>query len=97
MIKKKAAAHKSGYKRTTFSITVPDAESVYVVGDFNSWDTTSHPLKKGSNGLWKRTVNLAPGRYEYRFLVDGRWENDPQCSAHTPNPFGGDNCIITLE
>lgn len=95
MIKKKAA-HKSGYKRATFTIMAPAAESVQLVGDFNSWDTASHPLKKSSNGLWKRTINLSPGRYEYRFLVDGQWQNDPQCTAHAPNPFGEDNCVITL-
>ena len=95
MIKKKAAK-KNGYKRATFTLLAPDAQSVQVAGDFNSWDTNTHPLKKSSNGLWKRTLNLSPGRYEYRFLVDGQWHNDPQCQSYIPNPFGEDNCVITL-
>jgi len=95
MIKKKAAK-KTGYKRATFTFLAPEAQSVQLAGDFNSWDTNTHPLKKVTNGLWKRTLNLSPGRYEYRFLVDGQWHNDPQCEAYNPNPFGEDNCVITL-
>ena len=95
MIKKKAAK-KTGYKRATFTFLAPDAQSVQLAGDFNSWDTNTHPLKKASNGLWKKTLNLSPGRYEYRFLVDGQWQNDPQCESYIPNPFGEDNCVITL-
>jgi len=95
MIKKKAAK-KTGYKRATFTFLAPEAQSVQLAGDFNSWDTNTHPLKKASNGLWKRTLNLSPGRYEYRFLVDGQWHNDPQCESYNPNPFGEENCVITL-
>ena len=74
----------------------PDAQSVQLAGDFNAWDTTAHPLKKAANGLWKRTLNLSPGRYEYRFFVDGQWQNDPQCKSHISNPFGEENCVLTL-
>lgn len=95
MIKKKAAK-KTGNKRATFTIMAPEAQSVQLAGDFNSWDTNSHPLKKSSDGLWKRTLTLSPGTYEYRFLVDGQWQNDPQCESYIPNPFGEDNCVITL-
>ena len=93
---KKKAAKKTGYKRATFSFMAPEAQRVQLAGDFNSWDTNAHPLKKASNGLWKRTLNLSPGRYEYRFLVDGQWQNDPQSESYNPNPFGEDNSVITL-
>jgi len=95
MIKKKAAK-KTGYKRATFTFMAPEAQRVQLAGDFNSWDINAHPLKKASNGLWKRTLNLSPGRYEYRFLVDGQWQNDPQCESYIPNAFGEDNSVITL-
>lgn len=74
----------------------PEAQSVLLAGDFNSWNPEANPLKKTSNGLWKTNVNLSPGRYEYRFLVDGQWLNDPACESYTANPFGEDNCVITL-
>ena len=83
-------------KRITFKLNAPEAQSVSLVGDFNSWNPDSHPLKKNSNGSWKTSVSLSPGRYEYRFLVDGQWHNDPECAVHTTNPFGSENCVITL-
>ena len=100
-IKKKAAsksstAKKPRSKRASFKFMAPDAQSVLLAGDFNSWDPQAHPLKKSSDGLWKININLSPGRYEYRFLVDGEWRNDPQCESYAPNPFGEDNCVITL-
>jgi len=44
-------------------------------------------------GVWKTTVTLAPGRYAYRFLIDGEWVNDPNCDEEVPNDYGSHNCI----
>jgi len=87
---------KENYKRFTFKLHAPDAERVSLAGDFNAWDPEKHPLKKSSAGLWKKMVSLAPGRYEYRFMVDGEWRNDPACTTCSPNPFGSNNCVLIL-
>lgn len=84
-------------KRITFKLHAPDAARVSLAGDFNSWDPARHPLRRFSDGLWKKMVSLSPGRYEYRFLVDGEWHNDPECTICAPNPFGSDNCVLILE
>lgn len=94
--KRKDTNKKLNHKRTTFKLMAPEAQSVLLAGDFNSWDPHVHPLKKTSNGVWKININLSPGRHEYRFLVDGQWHNDPDCESYVPNPFGGDNCVINL-
>ena len=73
------------------------AQSVQLAGDFNSWDPSVNPLKKYAKGVWKINLNLSPGRYEYRFLVDGQWQNDPQCSEHVANPFGEENCLLIVD
>ena len=80
-------------KKEAFILLAPDAKSVAVVGDFTKWELAPKALKKNKNGEWKVLVPLAPGRYEYRFLVDGQWLNDPQCAEHSPNPFGELNCV----
>ena len=95
-VNKSTTAKKPRYKRASFKLMAPEAQSVLLAGDFNSWDPQAHPLKKSSDGLWKININLSPGRYEYRFLVDGEWRNDPQCESYAPNPFGEDNSVITL-
>lgn len=66
-----------------------------VTGTFCDWQE-GYPLKREKKGLWKATLTLAPGRYEYRFVVDGEWRNDPHCTECVPNPFGTENCVLHL-
>ena len=96
-VKKKEPSKKQNHKKATFKFMAPEAQSVLLAGDFNAWEPESHPLKRTSNGLWKANLSLSPGRYEYRFLVDGQWHNDPECKSHVSNPYGDDNCVITLK
>lgn len=80
-------------KKAEFQLVAPEAQSVFVSGDFNEWDTASHPLQKGRDGVWKISFDLNPGRYQYRFVVDGEWLNDPNCESRVENPFGTANCL----
>jgi len=91
------APRKKVLKKANFALMAPEARSVQLAGDFNSWDPSVNPLKKSSNGIWKVNINLSPGRYEYRFLVDGKWQNDPQCTSCVANPFGEENCLLIVE
>ena len=83
--------------KTEFTLSAPQAQSVFLSGDFNQWDTSSHRLTKGENGLWEISLNLEPGRYQYRFWVDGEWQNDPGSPECVPNPFGTMNCLKLVE
>jgi len=83
-------------RRVNFSLDAPGADSVYLAGDFNVWDRRKHPMKMSKNGVWQKTVMLFPGRYEYRFLVDGQWINDIQNPETCPNSFGTLNNVITV-
>ena len=97
--KKRTSRGESSKKQTarkvSFTMVAPEAKNVFLVGDFNNWDINSHPLK-ASKGTWKTSVKLAPGRYEYRFLIDGEWQNDPNCTTFAPNSYGTENCVLTL-
>ncbi len=84
-------------KKTEFSLLAPDASTAFIAGNFNQWDLSSHPLKKNKQGVWKISLALDPGQYEYRFYVDGEWENDPHCHCFIENPFGTLNCLRILE
>ena len=88
---------KSANEKVIFEYSAPEAREVSLTGDFNGWDTRTNPMKRDRNGLWKTTLPLSPGRYEYRFLVDGQWENDPSCSGCVPNQLGSMNCTRTIE
>ena len=94
---KQVGSVKKATKKVNFSTVAPDAEEVLLVGDFNGWEDNPYLLKKDKRGMWKASINLEPGRYEYRFLVDGEWRNGSNCNAFVTNPYGGENCVITLE
>jgi 1,4-alpha-glucan branching enzyme len=83
--------------KTEFSVSASQAKSVFVAGDFNEWNLSLHPLKKNKQGVWKTSLALGPGQYEYRFFVDGEWQNDPNCSSFVENPFGTLNCLKILQ
>jgi 1,4-alpha-glucan branching enzyme len=90
-------SQKTGKQKVTFSYKAPNAESVLVAGDFTGWQQAPLILKKDKTGLWKKTVQLDPGKYEYRLLVDGEWRDDPQCPNRHPNQFGGTNCVCIVD
>ena len=93
MPKKSSGQTSPRAKRVRFDFNAPEAERVTVAGDFNSWDITALPMKKDKEGNWRTTLNLAPGRYEYRFHVDGAWRDDPEAHERVANPFGDQNCL----
>ena len=88
--KTKSKGGASGLAQT-FSLLAPDASSVQLAGDFTQWQERPINLQKDADGLWRATVNLPPGEHHYRFLVDGEWRDDPECTQRAPNPFGGEN------
>jgi 1,4-alpha-glucan branching enzyme len=83
-------------KKATFSISEPNAKSVKVAGDFSDWEKKAIELRRKGDGLWTATVSLPPGTYQYRFLVDGEWRDDPACSTRVSNPYGDTNCVMQL-
>ena len=83
-------------KKVTFSIDLSDAQEVILMGDFNNWDPKKHLMKKDGNGVWNKAVILPPGSYEYKFLVDGQWIEDPQNDQTCLNCFGTYNNILNL-
>jgi 1,4-alpha-glucan branching enzyme len=83
-------------KKTTFSLEAPQAQAVLLAGSFTQWELGAIALKRLKSGVWKTTVALEPGSYRYRFIVDGHWHDDPACAHHEANPFGSEDCIVTV-
>ncbi len=83
-------------KKVTFSLYAPNAGKVVVTGSFCDWDVSAHQMKKDEKGVFKKTISLSPGRYEYRFIVDGQWENDPENLNRCINSYGTENNILEV-
>jgi 1,4-alpha-glucan branching enzyme len=60
---------------TYFAVWAPDAEKVFVIGDFNNWDKASHPLApRGQSGLWEGFIpGVGPGEV-YKFHIHSRFQ-----------------------
>ena len=84
-------------RRVNFAYRAPEAGSVFLAGTFNGWNSEANPLKKDKDGVWTTSLNLFPGHYEYRFIVDGRWEDDPDCPRRRLNRFGDYDCILSMD
>ena len=83
--------------RVRFSLKAEDANKVALVGDFNGWRKDRTLLSEpAGDGIWRVTLRLRPGTYQYAFLVDGeRWIPDP-AALRKPDGFGGHNSVIKL-
>jgi 1,4-alpha-glucan branching enzyme len=91
MIKK--TSNKPTHSPTQFSFEAAATQQVSLAGNFNGWDTKTTPMQKGRDGIWRVSVPLQPGRYEYRFYADGVWRDDPKAHKKTPNTLGTENCV----
>jgi 1,4-alpha-glucan branching enzyme len=80
--------------RVTFSLEAPRAGEVILTGDFNNWSSKTHPMKNNGSGMWSKTVMLKPGKYEYKFLIDGDWKIDTGNDQTCPNCFGTRNSVL---
>ena len=94
--KAKKAPAKKTKPSTQFKLFAPNANEVYITGDFNDWNTTALKARRFKDGTWKKSVKLKPGQYEYLFLVDGEWWTDPENLASIINQFGTENSVISV-
>jgi len=76
-----------------------EANTVHIVGDFNSWDIYAIPLQKLKDGTFKVTLELEPNReYQFRYLINEEtWENDWEADKYVPTPYGNaENSVVVV-
>lgn len=82
--------------KVTFVLLEPDAKEVALSGEFNGWSPDATPMKRQDDGHWETTVALAPGRHEYKFVVDGHWKHDPLARVNVWNASGTLNSVAQV-
>jgi chromosome partitioning protein len=81
-----------------FVTLYPRAHNVQIAGDFNNWQPSKNPLQKvGNSGVWQTKIKLPAGKYRYRLVVDGQWQQDPYNEVTELNPFGGFNSVVEVK
>lgn len=79
-----------------FALAAPSARRVQLVGDFNGWTPDANEMQPDGS-VWTSILKLGPGRYRYRYVVDGQWRDDPSNPDVEPAPFGGNNSVLVLD
>ena len=82
-------------KRVKFHIAAEPGSEVFVAGTFNGWNPKKNKLKT-KNGVYEGTVLAEQGTHEYKFIVNGTWCADPECSEWAPNGMGSLNSVIKV-
>jgi chromosome partitioning protein len=80
-----------------FAVRFEQAKKVLIAGDFNNWSPMSTPMLTQRPGVWRMSLPLPPGRYRYRFVVDGKWMTDPNNQYVEANQFGELNNVIEVD
>lgn len=80
----------------TFELDAPAAKQVYLAGEMTDWDNAKKPMSKAKNGKWSATVDLAPGQWLYKFVVDGQWVTDPASSLNDNDGQGGRHSFVFI-
>lgn len=81
-----------------FAIDAPGAHDVKLAGDFNGWIPDRDVLSlKDDSGLWKKFVFLGPGSYQYKFVVDDEWREDPHNHVVAQDTLGGQSSVVVVE
>jgi 1,4-alpha-glucan branching enzyme len=100
MRKRKSKNSKCGGRAPTtvqLEFIHPTASTVRIAGTFNDWRPEVTPMESLGRGRWIRKLALAPGVYEYRLVVDGRWIIDPEADSYSLDGSGNLNSVLTVE
>jgi hypothetical protein len=79
-----------------FEIDAPSAHRVSLVGDFDGWNPSANPMRRGGDGAWVIDVRLAPGRHAFAFSVDGRLTTDPTAALSADDNFGVPSSVVVV-
>ena len=87
---------KPASRRVPFMTKVEGAKEVVVTGDFTDWAKDKIRLRQAGGGKWEGLLELPPGEYRYRLLVDGEWRDHAEAAKRSPNPYGSQDCILLV-
>ena len=94
----KCAAKKPELKSVTFTVHAEAGQDVRLAGCFTDWETKAKKMTfKKTNGVYSATVKLAPGEYQYKFIIGDKWVADDQNTEFVPNDKGTFNSKIVVK
>jgi hypothetical protein len=86
----------SSLKKVPLRVKVEGAKEVVLTGDFTQWAKDKVRLTPATGGEWITVLELAPGEYQYRLIVDGEWRDHSEAARKIGNPFGTQNAVLIV-
>ena len=85
-------------KAVLFTVHEGKGKKVYLAGEFNGWDPAAKQMKyRAQSGVYAASLRLAPGTYQYKFVIDGAWRADPENANSVPNDQGTFNSVVAVK
>jgi 1,4-alpha-glucan branching enzyme len=91
-----AKVARTSARLVPIDVRADGAKKVAITGDFNRWAKEGTPLSASGKASWRTVLELPPGEYQYRLIVDGQWQDHPEAKKRVPNPFGTENCVLIV-
>ena len=88
------AATTARCEPTTFTLAAPSARQVFVAGEMTDWDAGKRAMTRDASGTWHATLDLEPGEWLYKFVVDDQWVPDPATPDHDADGRGGQHSFV---
>ena len=97
-VAKKCETKKPALKSVTFTVHAEAGQDVRLAGSFTDWETKAKKMTfKKTNGVYSATVKLAPGEYQYKFIIGDKWTTDDQNAEFVPNDKGTFNSKLVIK
>ncbi len=97
----KTREYPTRFMISTLALHLPkdSVKSISLVGEFNNWQAKKNLLvDPDSNGIYETDINLPPGEYEYKFVINGKkWIPDPMNPRQIPDGWNGFNSLRTVQ
>ena len=77
-----------------FQLHAPQARQVFLAGEMTDWDKGKRAMEKAADGRWTLRLDLAPGQWVYKFVVDGQWMADPAHADRDADGRGGEHSFV---
>ncbi len=91
------AAPVASKKQVVFRFSAEPGSTVYLAGTFNNWKPGQLKLEEADEkGVYQAALRLPQGKHEYKFIVNGVWCADPNCSDWVANPVGTLNSVVEV-
>ena len=91
-----APAASASAQTVTLSFSGYDDQEVKIAGDFNSWIPDHNVETRVDDGVIKKILNIEPGEYQYRLVIDGKWQKDPGNPKQVINTYGEINSVLRI-